>query len=331
MLLTVLLALVSIPSTPAAALQQERTELEPEKLEGLIESLASEVEECYVFPDVAHEIAEKLRERLFDGGYEGISLETLAERLTVDLRSMNHDKHLRASLVRPSAETAPDPALQEREHAAMLRRQNYGFHKAEILEGNVGYLDLRGFLSIDTARDTAAGTMAFLANVDALVVDLRANGGGDPSMTQFLCSYFFAERTHLTSLEWRGLDAPQELWTLDQVPGKRLVDVPLFVLTSGSTFSAAEGFAYALQSRGRATIVGETTGGGAHPGSTHEIAGLVSVFIPQGRAVNPITKTNWEGVGVEPHVKVPAHQALDAAKREAARTLAERRDRTAGG
>jgi C-terminal processing protease CtpA/Prc len=173
--------------------------------------------------------------------------------------------------------------------------------------------------------------MAFLANVDALVVDLRRNGGGDPSMIQFLPSYFFAERTHLNSFEWRGREGLEEFWTFEDVPGKRLVDVPIFVLTSSSTFSAAEEFTYNLKNLERATIVGATTGGGAHPGDSHAIAGLLSVFIPQGRAINPITKTNWEGTGVEPHLEVPAEQALDAARREAARVISERRARTAGG
>jgi len=323
LLSTLLLALA-----PAAVPQREQGDVRiaPERLEGLIESLAKEIEDRYVFPDVGHQIAERLRERMFDGAYEDATLESLAGRLEADLRSINHDKHLGVSPVLPTP--APEAARQqELDRTREMRRLNYGFQKVEILDGNVGYLDLRGFLPIGIARETAAGAMALLANVDALVIDLRRNGGGDPSMTQFLCSYFFAERTHLSSIAWRGLDAMDELWTFDDVPGKRLVDVPIFVLTSSSTFSAAEGFAYALQSRGRATVIGENTGGGAHPGSTHEIGGLLSVFIPNGQAVNPITKTNWEGVGVEPLVKIPAEQALETAKREAARSIAERRAR----
>jgi C-terminal processing protease CtpA/Prc len=242
---------------------------------------------------------------------------------------VNSDRHLSVSVARPrGAEAAPDPAQEERAYRQDLRRRNYGFRKVEILDGNVGYLELDGFIPLELGRETAAGAMAFLANVDALIVDLRGNGGGEPSMIQFLCSYFFAERTHLNDFEWRGRDGLEEYWTFDDVPGKRLVDVPLFVLTSSRTFSAAEEFTYDLKNLQRASIVGETTGGGAHPGDTHAIGGLLHAFIPQGRAINPITRTNWEGTGVEPHVKVPAAQALDAARREAVEAIAERRKRT---
>ena len=324
MLVSLLLCLspTLAPSWPP----QEPAELEPERLEGLIEALARAIEDRYVFADVGHAIAEKLRERMFDGAYEGVTLEAMAARLTQDLRSVNNDKHLAVSVRPPRrAEAAPDPANLEQQYRDDLRRRNNGFRKVEILDGNIGYLELTGFIPIEHGRETAAGAMAFLSNVDALIVDLRQNGGGDPSMIQFLSTYLLAEKTHLNSFEWRGQDGIEEFWTLDEVPGKRLVDVPVFVLTSSYTFSAAEEFTYNLKNLQRATIVGQTTGGGAHPGGTHEIGGLLHVFIPQGRAINPITKTNWEGTGIEPHVQVPAEQALDAARREAAKSIAERK------
>lgn len=335
MLSAYVLVLASIPSaplTPPPQREQASVELAPEKLESLIEALAREIEEHYVFPEVASQIGARLREQLFAGAYEGIPIEVLARRLTTDLRAVNSDKHLSVGPVPPRSAAEPaDPALREQEHQAELRRSNFGFQKVEILDGNVGYLELNAFVPLEQARETAAGAMGFLGNVDALIVDLRRNGGGDPSMIQFLSSYFFAGRTHLNSFEWRGKEGLEEFWTFPEVPGKRLLDVPIFVLTSSRTFSAAEEFTYNLRNLERATIVGATTGGGAHPGDTHEIAGLLRVFIPQGRAINPITKTNWEGVGVEPHLKVPAEQALDAARREASRVLAERRERTTAG
>jgi hypothetical protein len=326
-------ALLALTSTLAAVQEPPaRNELPPERLEGLIEALAKAIEERYVFADVGHAVAEHLRERLFDGAYEGLALDALAARLTQDLRSVNHDKHLSVSFQPPrQAEAAPDPARLQQQYRDDLRRRNNGFRKVEILDGNVGYLELTGFIPLEQGRATAAGAMAFLANVDALIVDLRANGGGDPSMIQFLTTYFLAEKTHLNSFEWRGQEGLEEFWTLDEVPGTRLVDVPIFVLTSSYTFSAAEEFAYNLKSLQRATIVGATTGGGAHPGGTHEIGGLLHVFIPQGRAINPITKTNWEGTGVAPHLEVPAEQALDAAKRESAKAIAARNARTSEG
>jgi C-terminal processing protease CtpA/Prc len=328
----VLLTLLPASSFAAPGTQDSRTEeLAPERLEALIEALAREIEENYVFPDVAQRIGERLREQLYAGAYEGIAIEAVASRLTTDARSVNGDKHLQVERLeqRPS-EPPPDRVELERQWAEEARRSNFGFQKVEILDGNIGYLELLGFAPLESARDTAAAAMAFLANVDALIIDVRANGGGHPSMIQFLCSYFFAEPTHLNSYEWRGREGLEEFWTFAEVPGKRLLDCPLFVLTSRGTFSAAEEFTYDLRNLGRATIVGETTGGGAHPGGTHEIEGLLQVFIPQGRAINPITKTNWEGTGVEPHVQVPADRALDTAKQAAREAIQEQRGRTQG-
>ena len=133
-------------------------------------------------------------------------------------------------------------------------------------------------------------------------------------MIQLLSSYFFEEITHLNSFELRGQELIKQFWTLPHVPGKKVIDTPLYILTSGRTFSAAEEFTYNMKNLGRATIVGETTGGGAHPGGTHEIGGLLSVFIADGRAINPITGTNCEGTGIPPHVEVPQGDALKRAQ-----------------
>lgn len=293
-------------------------ELEPEALESLIEGLAKTIEDNYVFEDIAKQIGAKLRENMWEGRYEVKSLGHLAGLLTTDLRSVNNDLHLGVRVIPEDSPSRGEGDAEEarRQRLERARRSNYGFAKVEILEGNVGYLDLRGFSSPDIAGDTAVAAMAFLANSDAVIIDLRRNGGGDPSMVQLLTSYFFAEPTHLNSFQWRGEETITQFWTLPHVPGKKMVDVPLFVLTSARTFSAAEEFTYNLRNLERATIVGETTGGGAHPGGTHRVDGLLSVFIPGGRAINPISGTNWEGTGVEPHVAVPADKALDEALRQ---------------
>jgi C-terminal processing protease CtpA/Prc len=138
-------------------------------------------------------------------------------------------------------------------------------------------------------------------------------------MLQLLCSYLFGgESVHLNDLYWREGDRTQQFWTLPWVPGTRYgKDKPVYVLTSSRTFSAAEEFTYNLKNLKRATIVGETTGGGAHPGGVRRITDHFGIWLPNGRAINPITKTNWEGVGIEPHIKVPAEQALAAAHLDA--------------
>lgn len=327
------LALIAAPlflaPVTARPLAQGGGELDPERLEPLITAIGAEIEHTYIFADVGAKVAAHLKQRLWDGAYEGLGLEALAGRVNVDLKAINGDKHLNAfPLPQGDAKKpAPPPEERAREEAERGRQTNHGFRKLEILDGNVGYLELTGFASPREAGETAVAAIGFFANVDALIIDLRGNGGGEASMIQLLCSYFFAEPTHINSFEHRGRAQIDQNWTLPHVPGKKLVDVPLYVLTSGRTFSAAEEFTYDLKCLKRATIVGERTGGGAHPGAVHEIEGMLAVFIPDGRAINPVTGTNWEGVGVEPDLAVPAAEALDAALREARRAAAARRAR----
>ncbi len=203
----------------------------------------------------------------------------------------------------------------------------------ERLDGNIGYVELRAFFPAEApgAGDAAAAAMRLLAHTGALIIDLRRNHGGDPSMVALLSSYLFSESVHLNSLYWRANDFTQQFWTFPYVPGPRFVDKPVYVLTSGETFSGAEEFTYNLKNLKRATIVGETTGGGAHPGDDFPITPHFGVWVPTGRAVNPITGTNWEGTGVAPDIRVPADEALDVAYAAALRHVVEHADESAKG
>jgi C-terminal processing protease CtpA/Prc len=166
--------------------------------------------------------------------------------------------------------------------------------------------------------------MNFLAHTNALIIDLRQCRGGNPGMVALISSYFFdGEPLHLNSLYWREEDFTQQYWTLPYVPGKRYSDKPVYVLTSPATFSAGEEFAYNLQTRQRATLVGATTGGGAHPGSPYRLHPHFEVFIPVGRAINPVTNDNWEGKGVIPDITVAQEKALNVAHRLALETIIE--------
>ena len=184
-------------------------------------------------------------------------------------------------------------------------------------------MDYRGFTPKRLGEETAVGAMKFLDNSDAVIIDLRKNGGGDPEMVQLICSYFLDKKIHLNSLYWRRNDHTQEFWTLDKVDGKRMPEVPLFILTSKRTFSGAEEFCYNMQTRNRATLIGETTGGGANPGGTFNINERFSIFIPPGSAINPVTGTNWEGVGVKPEIAIDEHEAFDRALEEARKAAEE--------
>jgi len=196
----------------------------------------------------------------------------------------------------------------------IARCDNYGLHKVERLPGNVGVLDIREFHIASWGGETAVAAMNFLANTDILIVDLRKCRGGDPDMIALLSSYLFGEeRVHLNSLYWRAEDTTDQYWTLPHVPGKRFGNKPVYVLISNDTFSGGEEFAYNFKTRQRATLIGETTKGGAHPGSPYRLHSHVEVFIPNGRAINPITGTNWEGTGVTPDISIPQEQAFKMA------------------
>ena len=196
-----------------------------------------------------------------------------------------------------------------------LERNNCTFVKLEILPENVGYVKFNGFPAPGVCGPTAAAAMNFLANADALIFDLRDNGGGDPRMVALIATYLFDRPVHLSDIYNRREDSTTQYWTLPYVPGKRLASTPAFVLTSGSTFSGAEDFAYNLQAIQRVTVIGETTGGGAHPTMVQPVDSHFSVAVPFARSINLTTKTNWEGTGVKPDVQVKSTEALQAAHR----------------
>lgn len=288
----------------------------------VIDGAIAQLDTFYVFPEVATRMGDSLRARLRRGAYDaygnGMSF---AMKLSGELRELGHDKHLGMNYsVRPIPPRPASPPAPSPEEVARQRQQmdeiNCGFVKAERLEGNVGYLKFDMFADPDVCGPTAAAAMNFLAGTRALIVDLRDNGGGAPRMVAYVSSYLFSHRTHLNDLWNRKTGKTEEFWTRDDVPGRRFGgEKPVYVLTSARTFSGAEEFAYNLESLKRATIIGETTGGGAHPTSGHRIDEHFMIGVPGARAINPITHTNWEGVGVEPDVKVPASEALATAQR----------------
>jgi C-terminal processing protease CtpA/Prc len=296
--------------------QSKSIELNNEQRKEVVDNISKIIIENYVFPKVAQQNASFIQEQLKSGKYnEIIDADKFASKLTVDLQHVNHDKHMEVRVnepqkSQPEQKQSSNPYL---EYLKQEQKENYGFKKIEILEGNVGYIDFRYFSGFDSAKETVDGVLKVIKNTDAVIFDLRENDGGSPEMVQYICSYFFGEKTHLNSLYWRKDNKTQEFWTLDELPVERMPDVPLFVLTSKYTFSGAEEFAYNFKTRKRATIVGESTGGGANPGGPIEINELFSINVPTGRAINPVTMTNWEGTGVEPDVKTLASDALEKA------------------
>ncbi len=293
----------------------------------IVHRLMEKLRAYYVFPDVAEQICAYLQNRLEAGEYADTTDANLfALALTIDVQEINHDEHL---WVRWHPERLPDydgPMYQNQEWQDDRRQKaeldNYGIHKAERLPGNLGYLDIREFYVASWAGNTVVAAMNFLANTSGLIIDLRKCRGGDPDTIALVCSYLFSgKRIQLTSLYWRDEDVTQEYWTLPHVPGKHFGDKPIYLLISKETFSGGEAFAYDLKTYQRATLVGETTGGGAHPGFSHRIHPHFEAFISNGRAINPISGTNWEGCGVIPDISVPQEEAFKVAYRMALESI----------
>jgi retinol-binding protein 3 len=283
-----------------------------------IAALIQRLDAGYVFPEKATEMARDLERRQGRGEYNGLTgARAFAESLTTHLQNVSRDKHLRVTVNPP-----PSPGGQAGGPPPSL--ENFGIGKPQRLEGNVAYLELRTF-GVEPAamQDALADAMSAVADADALIIDVRRNNGGSPFAVALVSSYLFgSDSVHLNSLYFRPANRTDHFWTRPTVQGKRYgPDKPVYVLTSRRTFSAAEEFTYNLQTRGRATIVGDTTGGGAHPGGRVRLNAIFGVFVPSGRAINPITKTNWEGTGVRPDIAVPSDQARDTAYRAALKAL----------
>jgi peptidase S41-like protein len=294
--------------------------IDPATRARVIDGVVAGLTELYVYPATAKKMEEALRARQKKGEYDAVEdAEAFAELLTEHLQQVSHDKHLRVNFspaVLPKDFTARDPDADARMRTQM-ERDNCAFQKAERLSSNIGYVKFLAFLPPDICGPTAIAAMNFLGNVDAIIFDLRDNGGGDPKMVALITTYLFDQPTHLNDIYNRKEDATTQFWTLPYVPGKRLAGKPVFVLTSKRTFSAAEDFAYNIKTLKRGTIIGETTAGGAHPVSGNRIDDHFMIVVPSARSVSPISKTNWEGTGVEPDIKVPADQALDVAREKA--------------
>lgn len=284
-----------------------------------VESLIQQMNDNYIFPEVAKEAENMLRNNLKKGAYKHFTDgKKLAEKLTSDLRTLVKDRHL-GVYYHPvqKNEKTPDADAQKTGYDAWwhrMSRQNFGFPKAEILEGNIGYLKVIGFGPVDKVGPTCSAAVSFLANTDAMIIDLRHNGGGEPALVQYLVSHFFeGSPIHINDIVYRKDNKVEEYWTLPNLNATRYLNKPVYILTDSRTFSGGEEFAYDMQVLKRATLIGETTGGGANPGDEADLGNGFHAFIPNGRAVNPVTKTNWEGTGVTPDISVKAEAALKEA------------------
>jgi hypothetical protein len=278
----------------------------------VIDGLIKQLNSVYIFPDVA-KMEQAIRARQAKKEYDTItSGREFAKVLTDHLREVYKDEHLEVQYFAtgiPYDSQKPPVAEEVRRFRERGRRLNYQFKKVERLDGGIGLLQVDGFYPAEWIADTAAGAMAFLANSEAVILDLRANQGGSSGGT-LLCSYFLKEETHLRDFYNRAENTTRQVWSYPVVGAERFADKDLYILTSSRTFSAPEALAYDMQALKRATIVGETTHGGANPTTIYRVTDRFCAGIPFATSTNPVTKTDSGQGGVKPDVPVPANQAL---------------------
>jgi len=283
----------------------------------LLAQTAALFESAYVDPAIGERVAKALREKLRDGGYaQERAGERWCEAVTDDLRQWSADRHPRLTWsVEPLPAPGSDDVVREqadrRAHCAAMAQ---GVRRVECLAGGVGLIEITEFVERAWSAPAVAAAMQLVAPLRALIVDLRACGGGDPAAVALWCAHLLPERTELSAIVPRDAAATERCWA-DPAEAATHFRGPVIVLTANYTFSGAEAFAYDLQAVGRVQVVGERTGGGAHPCAFHALDAHHRLLLPMARALNPHTGSNWEGVGVTPDVKVTAADALPTALR----------------
>jgi retinol-binding protein 3 len=313
---------------PAEAIPDD-ARLAPGDAQALVAAAAGVLRSRYVDAARGEELARALESRLAAGEYATLAdARVLADQLGRDLFAVARDGHLKLSFspepLPPEAPDAPESPADREALREVLRAENFGFRKVEILPGNVGLLELSRFARADLAGEAASVAMGFLQNCDALVIDLRTCSGGDPAMVAFLATWLFeGQPTHVADMYRREDDLTVQWWTAAWVPYRRLAGVPVRVLTAARTYSAAEALAFHLQQLGRARVVGEVTGGGAHPSRRVRLLEHFAMTLPTSRTCDPVTQRDWEGVGVKPDLDVPAGDALLAAHLDILEVLAQ--------
>jgi retinol-binding protein 3 len=331
-----ILGVIALPTAGAqvqgaAATAQQPRSLSAADKAAAVDLLAQRLSGKYVFADAGNKMAAAIRDHLRKGDYENAATEAaFADLLTAHIQASHPDKHLSIRHVPNAQPDRPRPSLNQAMPAEVRQRMtevgqylNFSFEKVERLPGNIMYLKFDGFFAADIGKAAATAAMNLAANGNAMIIDLRENRGGDPRMVAHVASYLLGDKkVHLSDIYFRADNETNSFWSDPAVPGARFgADKPVYVLTSGETFSAAEDFTYNLQAIKRITVVGETTGGGAHPIQPFRIGPNLVAVIPVGRSINLITKGDWEGTGVKPDVAVASDKALAKANALALRQV----------
>ena len=303
-------------------------QLTPADKKQVVDTLSKEMIARYVVKAKAEEVAKMLHSNMDGGAYDSLATgKDFAAKLASDTNAICNDAHFRirySEAALPERKEPGQPSKQEIDaEEKYVRLINAGFESVKRLGGNIGYIEFYGFQEPKDAERAIQAAMQFVQNTDALIFDIRQNGGGDPETVKMLCSYLFDKPTHINTIFFRNGDKTQTIEYKTGNPKGKRYDKPIYVIVSKRTGSGAEEFAYDLQNQHRATILGENTWGGANPGGNVRLTDHFSAFIPVGMAQNPITKTNWEGTGVTPDVKCDPKESLKLAHIMAVKKLLE--------
>jgi DNA-binding MarR family transcriptional regulator len=285
----------------------------------LVAAIADSLIGGYLYEDRARIYADSLRAALGRGEFSAAQPDSVAARITRFLRRVGNDRHLYVSFGPAGESAGATPVRRMRVPAGSPTPSQPGapepvrLARTEILPGNVGYLELRGFPGEPEALAVVDSIMRGFAGVKGLIIDVGRNRGGGPEMVRLVSTYLFDKPIHLVTTVARGMESPMERWTLDSVSGRRLSQIPVFILTSPNTISAAESFAFGLRVTGRAKLVGERTAGGGHFGRFVDLPGGYRMFLPFGRTYDPRTGEGWEAEGIKPDVEAPYEKAKETA------------------
>ncbi|MDH7447041.1 S41 family peptidase [Aquimarina sp. 2201CG14-23] len=287
------------------------------ELNTIIDSISKIVPRYYIKPEIANQIVTHIRNKNKEGHYATITNpQILSDSLSQDLRAINGDLHMNMIYRSPRELTTSDsPPIQVNKTGIWT---NYGLNEMKVLDGNIGYLKIKHFTQhqhLDSIRPVVTNAIEFLKNTDAIIIDVRNNGGGFEDMVAYYISYFFdtKEPIHLSDYRCTLHNHTYGISTDPNITGTKLPNTQLYILVNANTGSAAESFAYMLKHLDRATIIGETTAGAGNGASHHEINDRFTIQVSSEETINAITKTSFEKTGVIPHISATSIEAFSKA------------------
>jgi C-terminal processing protease CtpA/Prc len=295
----------------------------------VLSDITEKVKTYYVDPEAYKKVDSLFQSESKSESFIQLNKKYFAALLTQKLRTVIKDKHF---FIKYLENYTPEKPINEKEreksdnfHNSL---ENFGFEQVQRLKGNIGYINFKGFATVESSKKIVAATMDFVANTNSLIVDLRENAGGDNEMLLLFCSYFFDQKTELYTTYFRNTNKTVHNSTQSKVPGQKYLRKKIYILTSENTFSAAEGLAYFLQQYKLAEIIGEKTAGAANPVEHFIIQNQYLLLVPAGKITASVNHKNWEHKGIIPDQEVKAENALQTAHAKALKNILQTNTKT---